>query len=92
MPLFLGYWLPFLRFGLDAQHVIAMRLGRLSATEAGVSAEATLMVTEKIAAMGESQAALVLALSRGATPGDTLEAAFAPFRRRVHANCERLAH
>lgn len=90
LPIFLGYWLPFLRLGLDAQHVIAMRLRRLSPAEAGAPAEATLMVTEKIEAFGEAQAAFVVAITRGAGTNAAMQAALAPYSRRVRANCTRL--
>lgn len=90
MAIFFGYWLPLLRFGLDAQQVVSLRLARLAGNDVS-GREATLMVTEKIAAFGEAQTAMVLAISAGASPEAAMRALFRPYRRRVSANRKRLA-
>jgi hypothetical protein len=90
LPNVFGYWLPFLRFGLDAQQVVALRLARLARDDVS-GREARLMVSEKIAAFGEAQTAMMLALTTGASPEAAMRAGFRPYRRRVRANRKRLA-
>lgn len=90
MPIFFGYWMTLLRFGMDAQQVVTLRLARLAMNDKRAAREATLMVTEKIAALGEAQAAMVFAVSTGASAEAAMLAAFAPYRRRVRSNRNRL--
>jgi hypothetical protein len=84
-----GYWLPLMRFGLDAQQVVSLRLARAGNDVSG--REARLMVSEKIAAFAEAQTAMMLALTSGASPEAAMRAGFRPYRRRVRANRKRLA-
>ena len=88
--MFFGYWLPLLRFGLDAQQVVNLRLTRLAGNDVS-GREATLMVTEKIAAFGEAQTAVLLAITAGASPEVAMRALFRPYQRRVRANRKRLS-
>jgi hypothetical protein len=75
---------------MEVQQVIAARLSRLSCADVSASIEATQMVTEKVAAFFEAQAAGAMALSRGASLGAALRTAHKPYRRRVRANRKRL--
>jgi hypothetical protein len=53
------------RLGWEAQSVIALRLMRTAAQSPGNQTEARRMVTEKVAALGEAQAAAATAVIRG---------------------------
>jgi hypothetical protein len=83
-------WTDGWRLGLDVQHVIALRMMRISAGGAAAHAECRRMVTEKVAAGAAAQAAAFAAL----VSGEGLEAATAqamvPIRRKVRANRRRL--
>ncbi len=92
MGVFFNYWLTALRFGFDAQQVASTRLARFAISDARGAPEAILMVTEKIAALGEAQVAMVLAMTTGASAETAMRAAFAPYRRRVTANRKRLCN
>ncbi|MEO8715708.1 MAG: hypothetical protein ABI369_11900 [Acetobacteraceae bacterium] len=76
-----------LAFG--AQRVIAMRLARIAAGGPEGQREASLMVTEKIAALAASQRLMLKACARGdARKGAT--SVLALYSRRVKANVRRL--
>ncbi len=83
-------WMDGLRFGMEAQQVIAARLLRLGRADLSASVEATEMITEKVAAFFEGQAAAALALSRGESVSTAFLKAHKPYRRRVRANRRRL--
>jgi hypothetical protein len=83
-------WMDGLRYGMEVQQIIAARLVRLGRADMAASFEATEMVTEKMAAFLEGQAAAALALARGASMGTALTRAHRPYRKRVRANHRRL--
>ena len=53
------------RLGWEAQNVIALRLMRMAAQSPGNQTETRRMVTEKVAALAEAQAATVAAVMKG---------------------------
>jgi hypothetical protein len=89
-PIF-TYWLDAVRLSWDAQHVIALRMtSAVARSDAGTRGEAVLMVTEKMAALGEAQITMVSALASGCSAEVALRRALVPYRRRVRANRRRL--
>lgn len=75
----------------EAQAVMAMRLfGMIGLWPLGPGEEAR-MVSEKLRALQESQAAALKAVMRGASPLGVAEAALKPVGRRTRANARRLA-
>jgi hypothetical protein len=89
IPMFAA-WVDGVRYGMEVQQVIAARLFRLGRADLSASVEATQMITEKVAAFFEGQAAGAQALSRGASLGTAIRKAQNPYRRRVRANRKRL--
>ena len=85
-------WAESIRFVCEVHGVISMRLLRLAQGGPQAAAEANLMVTEKIAAFADAEAALANALLAGEDLVVAAERAYAPVRSRVHANSHRLAH
>lgn len=83
-------WLDAVRFGADVQRVMTLRLMQMAAGDPRAAGEAQRMVTEKLAAYGEAQIALMTALATGATFGAAAVKCHAPYRRRVRANIRRL--
>lgn len=75
----------------EAQAVMAMRLFGMFGLWPVAPQENSRMVTEKIAAMHESQAAAFRAVMKGASAAGVAEAALRPVRRRTRANAGRLA-
>jgi hypothetical protein len=79
------------QIGFEAQSVIALRMLRLAAGGAHARAEAGRMVTEKVLAAGEAQAAATGAVLRGhkkpAVAGKVLNV----YKKRVRANKRRLS-
>jgi len=86
----LTQWFDAWRFAAEAQQVIAMRMMRFWQNDASAGAEATRMVTEKVAAAVEAQAAATAALMSGHSMNTALQRAATPYRRRVRANRKRL--
>ncbi len=84
-------WLDAVRFAADVQRVVALRMMRLAANDAKAATEAYGMVGEKVAALMDSQMALVRATARGQRPQVALKRALTPYRRRVRANLRRLS-
>src|ERR1700681_26527 len=84
-------WIDTWQLGFDAQRVIAMRLARISAGGAAADAECRRMVSEKIAAAADSQAAAVAALAAGKGIETAASVALAPVKRAVRANHRRLS-
>jgi hypothetical protein len=78
-------------FAFEAQGVIAMRLAKIAAGGPEAEAECLLMVKEKLAAAVAAQAAAAAALVGGESIESATMLAFAPLRRRVHANHCRLS-
>ena len=87
----LEQWFESMRFAAEVQHVMALRMLRLTAPTARAGREATRMVTEKVSALGEAQLAAAAALISGHDVPTTLARAYVPYRRRVRANYRRLS-
>ena len=77
--------------GWEAQTVIALRLMRVAAGGARGQAEAQRMVTEKIAAAVEAQAAAVAGAIEGRGGAGTAKKALGVYKKRVRANRRRLS-
>jgi len=84
-------WFEAWRFAAEAQQVMLLRMARLCRNDAGAGAEATRMVTEKVAAAVEAQAAAATALMSGQGAAMAFMRAATPYRRRVRANRRRLS-
>jgi hypothetical protein len=83
-------WFEAARFSADSHNVIALRMMRLASGGPLAAAEATRMVSEKVAAFNEAQGALMTALMSGSSLDDAAAKAYAPYRRAVRANRRRL--
>lgn len=86
----LDHWFEAARFGADVQQVMTLRIMRIASGGPGAATEAQQMVSEKLAAFGESQVALMTALATGRSFDSAAELAYAPYRRCVRANSRRL--
>jgi len=86
----LNPWIEAARFGADVQRVVALRLARLTRGGPLAAIEAQDMFSEKVAAFGEAQRAVVGALATGMSIEATFARAYGPYRRRVPANRRRL--
>ena len=91
----LNTWLEAASFNMDVQRVMTLRIMRLASGGPLAATEAQQMISEKVAAFGEAQVAIVTAFATGRlATGSGLYAAtaeaYAPYRRRVRANCLRL--
>jgi hypothetical protein len=84
-------WFDAMRFAVDTQRVIALRMMKLAACDAKAAKEAQGMVTEKISAMMDAHTAATLAMIQGRTPEVVLARAMTPYRKRVRANRVRLS-
>jgi hypothetical protein len=78
------------RLGWEAQNVIALRLMRMAAQPARSQTEARLMVTEKVAALGEAQAAAATAVIKGGKSHRVAKKVLGIYKKRVRANRRRL--
>jgi hypothetical protein len=78
--------------GLEAQCVIALRLIRLAAGGALAESEARRMITEKVEALGEAQAAAAIASINGRNSNKVAEKALGVYKRRIRANRRRLTN
>jgi hypothetical protein len=78
------------RLGWEAQNVIALRLMRMAAQSPGSRTEARRMVTEKVAALGEAQAAAVTAVMKGGKNHHVAKKVLGVYGKRVRANKRRL--
>ena len=76
---------------LEAQMIIAMRLGGMAGFWDVTKAENNLMSTEKLAAAQASAFAAAAAMMLGANPVGVALAAIEPVRRKTTANARRLA-
>ena len=85
-------FIEFTRFLCEAQSVVLMRLARLAQGGSRANREARRMVAEKFDALVEAEAAMAAALAQGEFLMVAAERAYAPVRRRVHANSRRLTH
>lgn len=80
-----------MRFACEAQAVISARLILFASGDACAAAEAGLMISEKILAFADAQAAAERALADGRGIYVAAEEAYLPLRDRVHVNSQRLA-
>jgi hypothetical protein len=78
------------RLGWEAQGVMALRVMRMAARPARSQIEARRMVTEKAAALGEAQAATVVAVIKGGKNHRVARKALGVYKKRVRANRRRL--
>jgi hypothetical protein len=90
MMLFWKPWLDAMRFGFEVQSVIALRLIKIAAGGVASRAESTRMVTEKVKALADAQAAGAVALAQGKSVKTATKRAMTPIKRRVRANRRRL--
>jgi hypothetical protein len=77
--------------GMEAQSVIVLRMLRMATGGARAEAEASRMVTEKIAAAAEAQAVVSVAAIRGKPQHVVANKALKVLKRRVRANKRRLS-
>jgi hypothetical protein len=84
-------WTKGWRLGLDAQHVIAMRMLRISVGGAQAHVECHRMVAEKLVAGAAAHAAAFTALVSGKGVEAAAIQALAPIQRTVRANRRRLS-
>ena len=78
------------KLGWEAQGVMALRVMRMAAQPARSQTEARRMVTEKVAALGEAQAATVAAVIRGGKSHRVAKKVLSVYKKRVRANRRRL--
>jgi hypothetical protein len=83
-------WIEFMLFTCEVQSVVLMRVLRLAQGGRGADVEARRMVVEKFDALAEAETAMADALLHGEELMVAAERAYAPVRRRVHANNRRL--
>jgi hypothetical protein len=86
----LDHWFEAARFGADVQQVMTLRIMRIASGGPNAATEAQRMISEKLAAFGESQLALMTALATGSSFDTAAAKAYAPYRRTVRANSQRL--
>jgi hypothetical protein len=78
------------RLRWEAQNVFALRLMRMAAQRPGSQAEARRMVTEKVAALTEAQAAANAAFIEGGKSRRVAKKVLGVYKKRVRANRRRL--
>ena len=78
------------RFTCEAQAVISVRLMLFASGDPSAAVEAGLMVSEKLLAFADAQAAAEQALADGLGLYEAVERAYLPLRHRVHENSQRL--
>jgi hypothetical protein len=78
------------RLGWEAQNVIALRLMRMAAQGPRSQSEARRMVTEKVAALTEAQAAAVATAINGGKSHRIAKKVLGVYKKRVRANRRRL--
>ena len=79
------------QMGVEAQSVIALRMLRLATGGARMEAEASRMVTEKVAAAAEGQAVAAASALSGGSPHVAASKALRVVKKRVRANKRRLS-
>lgn len=80
----------FWRLGTEASTVMTMRLARMAAGGPAGTAEAELMVAEKVRALIELQTKMMTG-ALGTTPLSSTQATLKHYRRKVAANKKRLS-
>jgi hypothetical protein len=83
-------WMDCARLVADLQSVAALRMMRMAVGGPRAAAESRLMVSEKVSALAESQAAAGMALASGRGLEVAVRQAAAPIKRKVRANRRRL--
>jgi len=83
-------WIEAARFGADVHRVITVRMMQFASGDVNSASEAHRMISEKAAAFGEAQLAVINALAKGDSLPMAAAHAYAPYRRRVRANVRRL--
>lgn len=78
------------KLGWEAQGVMALRVMRMATQPAHSQTEVRRMVTEKVAALGEAQAATVAAIIKGGKSQRTAKKVLGVYKKRVRANRRRL--
>ena len=78
------------QLGWEAQSVIALRLMRLVGQGSRSQTEAHRMVTEKVAALAEAQAAAVTTIIKGGKSSRVAKKILGVYKKRVRANRRRL--
>ena len=78
------------RLGWEAQHVVALRLMRMAAQSPRNQAEARRMVTERVAALAEAQAATVATVIKGGKGHRVAKKVLGVYGKRVRTNRRRL--
>ena len=78
------------RLGWEAQGVIALRMMRLAAPSVGSRTEARRMVSEKVAALAEAQAAAAAVAIKGGKNHKVAKKVLGVYGKRVRANRRRL--
>ena len=78
------------QLGWEAQMVIGLRLMRLMGQGASSQTEARCMVTEKVAALAEAQAAAATAVIKGGKRQRVAKKVLGVYKKRVRANRRRL--
>jgi hypothetical protein len=84
-------WMDAVKFNLEVQSVIAMRLMKIAAGGATGAAESTKMVQEKAEASVAALTAGAVALAKGRSAKAATKAAMIPVKKRVRANRKRLS-
>ena len=83
-------WLEVVRFTCEAQGVISARLMLFASGGPSAATEVDLMISEKLIAFADAQAAAEQALADGLGIYVAAARAYAPLQRHVHANSCRL--
>jgi hypothetical protein len=78
------------RLGFEAQRVIAIRMMRLAGGGAKAKAESRRMVSEKIAAFAEAQAAAAAVMAEGGDHHRAAKKVLGIYKKRVRSNTRRL--
>jgi hypothetical protein len=78
------------KLGLEAQHVIALRLAKIASGHREASAEVRRMIAEKPPAFAKAQAQMTAALSRGNKAHVAARKAMRTLTKTVRANRKRL--
>jgi hypothetical protein len=84
-------WMDAMKFNLEVQSVVSMRLMKIAAGGASGTAESTRMIQEKAEASVAALTAGTLALARGRSVKAATKAAIVPVKKRVRANQKRLS-
>jgi hypothetical protein len=84
-------WMDAMKFNLEVQSVVSMRLMKIAAGGAAGPAESTRMIREKAEASVAALTAGTLALAKGRSVKAAMKSAMVPIKKRVRANRKRLS-